>query len=53
MKFGCCLRTIEPLWKDRAAYQDDEALPEVTIDEAIAYLTEPDHKADKGIPASL
>jgi hypothetical protein len=38
MKFGCSLRTIERLWKDRAAYKGDAALPEVTMDERLLAL---------------
>jgi hypothetical protein len=37
-KYSCTVRTIERLWKDRSAFNEDTALPEVTIDEALSHL---------------
>ena len=39
-KFGCSLRTIERLWKDRATFLIDQGEADVTIDEALRYISQ-------------
>jgi hypothetical protein len=39
-KFACSLRTIERLWKDRAAFLNDQGEPDVTIHEALRYISQ-------------
>lgn len=40
-RFGCSPRTIERLWKGRAAFADDSPVIAPTIDEALSYLISP------------
>jgi hypothetical protein len=44
-RFGCSLRTIERLWKDRAALLEDQPAHEPTMDEALSYLINPEESA--------
>jgi hypothetical protein len=39
-RFGCSLRTIERLWKDRAAFLNNQEERDVTIDEALRYISQ-------------
>ena len=39
-KFGCSVRTLERLWKDRASFLNDQGEADVTIDEAIGYISQ-------------
>jgi hypothetical protein len=38
-RFGTSERTIERLWAKRESITDDELMPEVTMDEALEYIT--------------
>lgn len=38
-RFGSSERTIERLWARRGSISDDESMPEVTMDEAVKYLS--------------
>jgi hypothetical protein len=39
-KFNCSIRTIERLWKDRSILLSDQETPDVTIDEALRYISQ-------------
>jgi hypothetical protein len=39
LRFGSSERTVERLWAKRGSISDDEMLPEVSMDEALLYLT--------------
>lgn len=38
-KFGCSLRTIERLWSKRESVEDEDEIVEVTMDDALNYLS--------------